>query len=661
LGKGSTRIEGIKIQDRTGGRILVDGIPGWDEGIPDKDNEKIPGWDEGTETKDVSYGVDYSSEHPDVTTADRAFLQAFSGNPEVIARYYKDRNFDAKAAGGNVLLRKPGEGKYQLFDSPDATWKDIVDIPADVGLGVAAGIGGVLGTFTGVPVAGPIGGAMVATEGVEAARQGLGKLMGIPTTGGEIAKSVANEGLLAGSGEGVGLGIAKGGKALLGKLSKPAIQAEERQALSKMVLEEAERQRLSKQGILRKEVEGVVTPEGKAPTLFDMEGKRQAETEAMIAANRGKRAINEDLRTTISKDVEQELKDSTYELNKVKNKYRIGTEETPAPKAVAPEATEQAVRREIQSKVKGIPVPTDPEIDTMLATSGGGKIPFLSQIMHPAYGIKADALKRAPGLINALNDALPGIVRAEGSFAMDTRSLLLKLAEKRLSQEEANQVGKKLAHNIAEWGRSAEGDSISLAYRESLDRLSSGKPTQSDIAVINDIITRATRKPQDLKEALERYWKAVENMSGERAKKAGVAKATEGQRRELVNKIEQSRLEKEKLSSRIQSERRGLTRDRKLEQLIALEKQGTLNAQRDKMQKLGVEFDPSGVAMMIPNSSARAAYRVLSAGAYPLQKRIKKGSNWWMKNVESKVLPEVLRNRHFASRMGAQTFRALVD
>jgi len=197
-------------------------------------------------------GKDYEEVmHPAITFKERALAKNLSQSPEATVRYLTQEHpeLEVKTDGKRYFIKDKGkEGKFKVLD-PDTGMisKDIIGDIADIGWDIlsggvetAAGIGGALGGAAATPFiggAGAIPGAMAAssatTAGMEAARQKIGQLAGIPqeVSGTDVAISGgigAVSPLLFGTGAGAGQlakagvkkGIAKFGEKGVGGLAK---------------------------------------------------------------------------------------------------------------------------------------------------------------------------------------------------------------------------------------------------------------------------------------------------------------------------------------------------------------------------------------------------------------------------------------------------------
>lgn len=159
--------------------------------------------------------------HPAFTLGDRFLVKNFGNDDEASARYLKQQHpeLDVKAKNGKILAKGPGEDAYRVLDpdtgiiSKDIGY-DLLDLPADAITGILSGTatagGGLVGGLPGAVAAGGISNA-----GLEAARQAIGKALGVndDVKGADVAISGAlgaASPLLFGSGASAGQ-IAKQG------------------------------------------------------------------------------------------------------------------------------------------------------------------------------------------------------------------------------------------------------------------------------------------------------------------------------------------------------------------------------------------------------------------------------------------------------------------
>lgn len=130
--------------------------------------------------------------HPDISTIDRMVVKNLSQSPEVGVNYIKKKlpGHDVRLYQGRMVVKGPQDKEYRVMDPDTGLFstdilRDAGDVLFDVGSGVAEGAATTAGTAAGA-VAGPAGaiagGAAAAGAsgaGLEAARQGLGKLAGL--------------------------------------------------------------------------------------------------------------------------------------------------------------------------------------------------------------------------------------------------------------------------------------------------------------------------------------------------------------------------------------------------------------------------------------------------------------------------------------------------
>lgn len=155
--------------------------------------------------------------HPDLTWTDRTKAMNLSANPEVAARYLQEKGFEAVPIEGyDISIRKPG-GKWMKLDPSALEFSDITDIGSDIvsaGAQTAAAVpAAIWGSTVGTPLLGATAGtaaAGLAGAGVEAGKEAIAKLAGMPVTGWEAASAIGREGAIGAISYPVGAGIAKG-------------------------------------------------------------------------------------------------------------------------------------------------------------------------------------------------------------------------------------------------------------------------------------------------------------------------------------------------------------------------------------------------------------------------------------------------------------------
>lgn len=130
-----------------------------------------------------------------LSTGDRMiaknFAQSVPKQVEYLKSQYPDKEFTLNA-NGQVLAKSKGDAKWQVMDPDTGMFssdflKDVGDIGSDIATGVATSAAGTAGAVGGAlsPVpGGTIAGASAASgatgAGLEALRQGIGKLLGVP-------------------------------------------------------------------------------------------------------------------------------------------------------------------------------------------------------------------------------------------------------------------------------------------------------------------------------------------------------------------------------------------------------------------------------------------------------------------------------------------------
>lgn len=178
-----------------------------DKYIAEKESSKKPfDPDSYLATKDIptQENTVLNEATPNVSFKQRFVAKNFANDPKAQVAYLKSQNPDKQyAVMGSNVVSKSEDGKWRPIDSN--SWvpelQDITDLAYDIPSGAAQGLATVLGAAGGTlatanPVGGYLGGsaASAASGGLlEAARQGIGKLAGIPQEfdGGQIATSSA--------------------------------------------------------------------------------------------------------------------------------------------------------------------------------------------------------------------------------------------------------------------------------------------------------------------------------------------------------------------------------------------------------------------------------------------------------------------------------------
>lgn len=189
---------------------------------------------EGTDVENVM--------HPDITFKDRAVYKNFAVDPEAgfnyLQKQYPQLNFK-KDNKGEILAKRPEELTWKKLDPEGFDFQDITDVAWDIPAGfvesAATALGGLAGGAAGLPLGGIgavpgalAGGATAGAAtgaGLETARQGIGKMLGVaeefdPTQIGTSAAFGAVSPLLFGTGGVAKAGLKTAGKELTEEMAK---------------------------------------------------------------------------------------------------------------------------------------------------------------------------------------------------------------------------------------------------------------------------------------------------------------------------------------------------------------------------------------------------------------------------------------------------------
>lgn len=130
----------------------------------------------------------------------RFIAKNFANSPDSQIAYLKKQNPDKDFAmlADQVVTKSKGDQNWKVLDPADLDLQDITDMAYDIPAGIAQGAATTAGFIAGAPTGiGAMPAAMLASGGsgsaLEAARQGIGKLAGIPQdiSGGDVAFSGA--------------------------------------------------------------------------------------------------------------------------------------------------------------------------------------------------------------------------------------------------------------------------------------------------------------------------------------------------------------------------------------------------------------------------------------------------------------------------------------
>jgi hypothetical protein len=178
-------------------------------------------------------------EHPELGVWQRFKLKSLADTgPATLQLNLEKEGFEAKHRGGmSFSIRKPGEKSWYVVDpSGFEPMDDVLEFlgsiaPSAAGMIAATGKGAAAGTALGGPAGGVAGGILASGGGAaagEAAKMGLGKLMGIEYAPEEVGKKIALEGAFGAGGQAVAPVIGKlagaGKRALMGEGKEVAMR-----------------------------------------------------------------------------------------------------------------------------------------------------------------------------------------------------------------------------------------------------------------------------------------------------------------------------------------------------------------------------------------------------------------------------------------------------
>jgi hypothetical protein len=163
-----------------------------------------------------------NSMHPELSGWDRFVVKNFASNPNAgigyLQKEYPDMEF-RKTRDGEIVAKKPNDPHFYRLDEKGFGLQDYLDHTADVGQGIADGVGmtaGALGTAASLtnPITAPLAPfVMPATNAAvggatESAKQGIGTLLGVPNNVdyGNIATSATLNAAMPVVGDGIKAG-----------------------------------------------------------------------------------------------------------------------------------------------------------------------------------------------------------------------------------------------------------------------------------------------------------------------------------------------------------------------------------------------------------------------------------------------------------------------
>lgn len=166
--------------------------------------------------------------HEDVSAYDRAVVKNFSQDPEKSQSYLKKQypHLDIRNFDGRIIMKDKEQSDWKALD-PDTGFfstdilNDAGDIVYDVGSGIAEGAALAGGTVATTPIGG-IAASAATGAASEAARQGIGSMLGIDNELGQGAVDTLTMGALSGAVPGIGHAITPGLKAMASGAKKAA-------------------------------------------------------------------------------------------------------------------------------------------------------------------------------------------------------------------------------------------------------------------------------------------------------------------------------------------------------------------------------------------------------------------------------------------------------
>lgn len=155
------------------------------------------------------------SEEQGVSSKERFVVKNLTSNPEAAKGYLKSLGYEVRpyGSGFNFAVRKPGDPAWKVVDPKGLDAEDIYDLVGDVASGFLVGGATLSGLGWGSLATGAAAGA-----GVEALREGLGSLAGVPDN--FSGSQIALQGAAGAAGPALGLT----GRALE-KSASPAVAA----------------------------------------------------------------------------------------------------------------------------------------------------------------------------------------------------------------------------------------------------------------------------------------------------------------------------------------------------------------------------------------------------------------------------------------------------
>ena len=592
-------------------------------------------------------------QHPDLTRGQRFMAQNLSTGPENAMAYLQKQGFETKLQGGNILIKKPGEKDYYRLDESGFSLSDLTDIGGDITSAIGAGAGAVGGTLaagamTLNPVAAFAGGVAGAAGGGGAAewiKGKIGRLAGMPEKGESVEGAALREGAWSGSGEGVL------------RLAAPVVKGVFRGLSGSMEKEIAE-EAITKQA-----------QAAKTSKLGRSEGLRDTAEEiiARQGAAKGEGAeINRTLRA--ADDAGLAAKEAADKATVLKMQQRYAAE-LEARRAAAKQAAEETATQEGAEagakKASGVvedtlppDVPKAAEIASKLATKEKSTFRFLSELTHPAWGIKAQYLPRLPEFTAILNKHFPGIYRPEASAAMMTRDAHLDRLLTEITQGTADQKSEDFAMDIGKWMLSDERLQLTAAAREAASRLAAGAPARGDAGRAADAIFKSSNLPEYLESAIKQLKDTRVLVADSVAKKKALAESIAPRKEALARG-------KEALDQDISSLRMGRaknSRANEAEQILInnaknseAARQNAYRGPMGSMLRLGNWAGEAPGALPLIGGASKHLLGPIAYGARHEAGKLAPAGRAVERAVDS-VLPQAMRNQQFARKLGTQVF-----
>jgi len=374
--------------------------------------------------------------HPEVP---RFAIMNFA-NKEGAIKGLRDQNFQAEPIPGgdefDIAVKRPNEAQWRVVRPHDWSPRRVLDWISDIGKGGAEALGGIGGAALGGPI-GAVGGAAASGGASELAKQKIANALGYnqPTEWGDVGK----EALIGGTAEGVFRALPAAGKALKGLLGAPYA----------------------------------------AEKAITGEGERIAERQALRGVKTARGALlgeQERVLSQIPRAAAQPVGEAAAEAA-----------ERPAAK-IATEGAENAWTDQAAKL-------TPEAVDVALHGAEGTPIRIMAEMIHPAWGIKAENLRYVPDLLQGWQGVLGRNFRnIIGSESMAAGDQFLKSITVGKTPEEVAQIGSKLAEVTGKWMK-GHADTLSKIEQVAAEKLARGEIDPEAAKVANNVILDAIRGP----------------------------------------------------------------------------------------------------------------------------------------------------------------------